>query len=102
MVISAARPLEQGALRSQFYGGERKEKLMRHSAPQLVRPVILRLAVLVALGAGVGAGLSACASDNPQPATSGTSVPVIGDWKRSGYKPDWSKPDFGGPPPGSH
>jgi hypothetical protein len=79
---------------------------MDHSATGLVRPALRRMAAIAALGAVVGAGLAACATDNPGPAPSGSSVAgtgvSIGEWKRGGYKVDWSAPDFGGPPPGAH
>ena len=78
---------------------------MGHSSIGLVRPALRRRAAIAAFGAVLGAGLAACATDNPPPA-SGSSVAgsgvSIGEWKRGGYKLDWNKPDFGGPPPGAH
>jgi len=79
---------------------------MGHSSIGLVRPALRRRAAIAALGAVLGAGLAACATDNPPPPASGSSVAgsgvSIGEWKRGGYKLDWNKPDFGGPPPGAH
>ena len=75
---------------------------MRRSALLFLRPRIRRLAAVVVLGLGA-AGLSACASDQSGAPASGSSVAGAGGWwTRPGYKLDWSKPDFGGPPPGSH
>ena len=73
---------------------------MDRSATLSIRPAMLRLGAIVALGAA----LAACASDTAPPPPSGSSAPaaVLGDWKHRGYKLDWTAPDFGGPPPGAH
>jgi hypothetical protein len=93
-------------LRAGRRAAKRKERIMDHGATGLVRAAKRRRAAIAALGAVVCAGLAACATDTPAPAASGSSVAgpetSIGEWKRGGYKPDWSQPDFGGPPPGAH
>jgi hypothetical protein len=76
---------------------------MRPSATRLLRPAIWRLATTVALAIGAGAALSACANTDPPPEASGSSIRGADDsGMRPRFTPNWSEPDFGGPPPWAH